>query len=105
MNVKLSRIVKKYLLLNFSVQFFISTAKICSTGRSEQEFEDEGTGTGLIVQTGQTPSDLMIIPRDEEQLQEDNLYEQGHCVSTMGKGSFLILLRTLQLSHGEGIVS
>ena len=80
-------------------------AKICSTGRTQQEFEDEGTGTGLIVQTGQTPSSLMIIPRDEEQLQEDNLYEQGYCVSTMGKGLFLILLRTLQLSHGEGIVS
>ena len=88
-----------------SFTLFCLIAKICSTGRTQQEFEDEGTGTGLIVQTGQTPSDLMIIPRDEEQLQEDTLYEQGHCVSTMGKGSFLILLRTLQLSHGEGIVS
>ena len=87
-----------------SFTLFCLIAKICSTGRTQQEFEDEGTGTGLIVQTGQTPSDLMIIPRDEEQLQEGNLYEQGYCVSTMGKGLFLTCYETLQLSHGEGIV-
>ena len=84
MNVKLSRVVKKYLLLNFSVQFFISTAKICSTGRTQQEFEDEGTGTGLIVQTGQTPSDLLTIPREAEQATENTPYEQGLCVTGMG---------------------
>ena len=84
MNVKLSRVVKKYLLLNFSVQFFIPTAKICSTGRTQQEFEDEGTGTELIIQTGQTPSSLLTIPREAEQATENTPYEQGLCVTGMG---------------------
>ena len=67
-----------------SFTLFCLIAKICSTGRTQQEFEDEGTGTGLIVQTGQTPSSLLTIPREAEQATENTPYEQGLCVTGMG---------------------
>jgi len=67
-----------------STVYFIDPTKICSTGRTLQEYTDEGTGTELYLQTGQTPSSVMTIPRDATEASENTSYEKGFCVTAMG---------------------
>ncbi|XP_013401824.1 uncharacterized protein LOC106167568 [Lingula anatina] len=59
-------------------------ATICSTGRTEAEFNQQGTGTGLYIQTGPNPaSDYITIPLKESEVQGTK-WTLGKCFYGMG---------------------
>jgi len=67
--------------------YFIEPSKICGTGRSPQEFEEQGTGTDLIIQYGSDPeneSHLMKVPKTEKEAEEAG-WVGRKCVPTMGR--------------------
>ncbi|KAL5022531.1 hypothetical protein ScPMuIL_001686 [Solemya velum] len=64
--------------------YFVDPSIICTTGRTQQEFNSDGTGTNLYIQTGTNPeTDYMIIPRDEKDL-DGTLWNKGGCFPVMG---------------------
>jgi len=64
--------------------YFIEPSKICSTGRTEAEFNDQGTGTGLWLQNGTNPiNDVVRIPLTESEIRQTK-WKFGHCFYTMG---------------------
>eukprot|EP00058_Branchiostoma_floridae_P022837 XP_002608327.1 hypothetical protein BRAFLDRAFT_125499 [Branchiostoma floridae] len=65
--------------------YFIQPSDICSDGRTEAEYQEEGTGTDLYIQTGPNPtSDIMAIPLYQSDLQGTEWVE-GKCFWGMGK--------------------
>ncbi|XP_035683055.1 uncharacterized protein LOC118420366 [Branchiostoma floridae] len=65
--------------------YFIPPDDICSDGRTEAEYQEEGTGTDLYIQTGPDPtSDIMAIPLQQADL-EGSEWTEGKCVWGMGK--------------------
>ena len=46
----------------FVTAYFVDTAIICNGGRTEEEFQNEGTGYRLAYQNGPTNADLEEIP-------------------------------------------
>ncbi|CAH1257656.1 Hypp1872 [Branchiostoma lanceolatum] len=65
--------------------YFIQPSDICSDGRTEAEYQDEGTGTDLYIQTGPNPtSDIMTIPLQQSDL-EGTEWTEGKCFWGMGK--------------------
>lgn len=64
--------------------FYVS-AKICSTGRTAAEFEQEGTGTMLAIQNGPTAESVMIMPMNEADVVSTTPYVKGKCFWWMGK--------------------
>jgi len=64
--------------------YFVDPTKICTTGRTSQQFDQEGTGTGLWFQNGTNPmTDLIKIPLLEEEIKKTD-WKFGHCFYTMG---------------------
>ncbi|XP_013408191.1 uncharacterized protein LOC106172134 [Lingula anatina] len=65
--------------------FVQDPSTICTTGRTAQQFQEEGTGTALHIQSGSNPrTDLMTIPM----LQSDmagTQWTEGQCFWGMGK--------------------
>jgi len=43
--------------------YFVRPDLICTTGRTAQDLIDQGTGTGLWFQNGQSPNALISVPR------------------------------------------
>jgi len=65
--------------------YFVPPSSICTTGRTKEQFEKEGTGSGLWVQIGPNPlTDTMEIPRDEAEIKKTN-WGHGKCFKTMGQ--------------------
>ncbi|XP_019646316.1 PREDICTED: uncharacterized protein LOC109486851 [Branchiostoma belcheri] len=65
--------------------YFIQPSDICRDGRTETEYEEEGTGTDLYIQTGPNPTvDIMAIPKEQEDL-EGTEWTEGRCFWGMGK--------------------
>ena len=56
---------------------------ICSRGRTAEEFEKQGTGTGLYLQMG-TPSEVDHIPMAETDLAQTS-WTEGACFYVMGE--------------------
>ena len=42
--------------------YFIDPMRICNGGRTQEEFDVEGTGNRLLFQNGPTPADVMVAP-------------------------------------------
>ena len=42
--------------------YFVDPDKICNGGRTQDEFDDEGTGNRLLFQNGTKPSDHIVAP-------------------------------------------
>ncbi|CAH1257654.1 CD209 [Branchiostoma lanceolatum] len=65
--------------------YFIQPSDICSDGRTEAEYQDEGTGTDLYIQTGPNPtSDIMAFPLQQPDL-EGTEWTEGKCFWGMCK--------------------
>lgn len=55
------------------------------TGRTAQQFEDQGTGTGLYIQNGPDPTkNAMKIPKSQDAIKE-SMWGNGKCFYNMGK--------------------
>jgi hypothetical protein len=65
--------------------YFIDPNTICSPGRTKEEFDRDGTGTGLWLQSGPDPvKDVLSIPLDEQDVKL-TLWGHGKCFITMGQ--------------------
>ena len=55
----------------FSTAYFVAPETICTGGRTQAQFEEEGTGNRLALQTGPYPAEYFLtdIPRDEGELE------------------------------------
>jgi len=63
--------------------YFVDPSKICQ-GRSKEEYEAEGTGTGFYIQTGPNPEkDFIEAPKLEEDATKNN-WVKGTCGPLMG---------------------
>ncbi|KAK3690946.1 hypothetical protein RRG08_021643 [Elysia crispata] len=63
--------------------YFTDPSKICTEGRSAKEFKDEGTGTDIWLQTGNTPSEVTLIPKQQKDV-AGTKWVEGKCFITMG---------------------
>jgi len=68
----------------FSTAYFVDPAIICDGGRSQAEFEAEGTGDRLMVQTGPTPADILDLPITQEAADADPAWYDHYCFLGMG---------------------
>ncbi|GFR79248.1 hypothetical protein ElyMa_005868900 [Elysia marginata] len=64
--------------------YFTDPSKICTEGRTQAQFNTEGTGTNLWIQTGNTPSQVTLIPRQQSALSTTK-WVDGKCFITMGE--------------------
>ncbi|GFR71423.1 hypothetical protein ElyMa_000353100 [Elysia marginata] len=64
--------------------YFTDPNTICSSGRTRSVFNVEGTGTDLWLQTGNTASEVTLIPYYQTGLNVTN-WTEGKCFPTMGK--------------------
>jgi len=65
--------------------YFVDPQTICTTGRTEDELKQQGTGTGLWIQVGPNPlTDVTNIPRDEAAIKQTK-WGFGKCFRTMGQ--------------------
>lgn len=72
-----------YLDLQTLTAYFVDPTTIC-TGRSDSDFNNEGTGTGLWIQNGTNPeSQLITIPLDQSSVSSTR-WTLGKCFYTMG---------------------
>jgi len=64
--------------------YFVNPSTICTTGRTKEDLEKDGTGTGLWVQHGPDVSkDLINFPPDETDI-KPTLWGSGLCLASMG---------------------
>ncbi|CAL1531625.1 unnamed protein product, partial [Lymnaea stagnalis] len=66
--------------------YFVDPAIICRRGRSDAEFQEQGTGTDLYIQNGTVPENSLLMPRSQSDL-VNTKWVEGMCFYTMG-GSF-----------------
>ncbi|CAH1785197.1 unnamed protein product [Owenia fusiformis] len=64
--------------------YFNNPTPPCGEGRSEEQFETEGTGTGLYIQNGPSPTDVLEAPFQENDIAGTG-WTEGLCFSGMGK--------------------
>jgi len=64
--------------------YFVEPATICTTGRSEDDFQKSGTGENLAIQNGTTPESYITIPHDEDQVTKTTKFIAGQCFYGMG---------------------
>ncbi|RUS82736.1 hypothetical protein EGW08_009516 [Elysia chlorotica] len=64
--------------------YFTDPSKICSTGRTADEFNQQGTGTNLYVQNSTKPEDSFMVPHKESGMTATK-WTEGKCFYTMGK--------------------
>jgi len=64
--------------------YFVDPSIICTTGRTKSDFDSQGTGTGLWIQTGPNPQkDIINIPTLEADIKK-TLWGHGKCFPSMG---------------------
>ncbi|GFN79310.1 hypothetical protein PoB_000581600 [Plakobranchus ocellatus] len=62
--------------------YFTDPSKICTEGRSKEQFEEEGTGENLWIQTGSSPSEVMKVAKNQDEISAP--WVEGECFPTMG---------------------
>ncbi|GFO02749.1 hypothetical protein PoB_002925400 [Plakobranchus ocellatus] len=62
--------------------YFTDPSKICTEGRTKEQFDEEGTGENLWIQTNANPMKLMKIAKKEENIEAP--WVKGKCFYTMG---------------------
>ncbi|KFM82414.1 hypothetical protein X975_23666, partial [Stegodyphus mimosarum] len=64
--------------------YFVDPTIICNSGRTREQYLDQGTGTGLYFQNGTDPiNDSVEIPLYEKDM-EGTRWVKGGCFRTMG---------------------
>ncbi|XP_054710838.1 uncharacterized protein LOC129220442 [Uloborus diversus] len=68
----------------FTTAYFVDPSIICNGGRTKEQFEEDGTGTGLYLQNGTDPiRNSVQVPLYEKDL-EGTEWVKGQCFRTMG---------------------
>merc|ERR1711973_644301 len=68
----------------FTTAYFVDPAVICEGGRTQEEFDNQGTGDRLIVQTGPTPDSLLDVPLTQDAADADPEFYDHYCFIGMG---------------------
>ena len=55
----------------YATVYFVDAAVICNGGRTEEEFNSQGTGDRLSLQNGPTSADLLNVPLNESEIVAD----------------------------------
>ncbi|GFO02751.1 hypothetical protein PoB_002925600, partial [Plakobranchus ocellatus] len=63
--------------------YFTNASKICTEGRTKEQFDKEGTGENLWIQIDSNPMRLMKIAKREADIASP--WVKGKCFYTMGK--------------------
>uniref|UniRef100_A0A914VIG1 Uncharacterized protein n=1 Tax=Plectus sambesii TaxID=2011161 RepID=A0A914VIG1_9BILA len=65
--------------------YFVDPSTICNGGRTKEDLENQGTGTGLYLQNGTNPkTDILFIDQDERKTLLNTKWTFGKCFYTMG---------------------
>ncbi|KAH9524944.1 hypothetical protein Btru_028322 [Bulinus truncatus] len=64
--------------------YFVPPSIICTKGRTQADFDTNGTGTNLYIQNGTVPENSFIVPHKEVGL-AGSKWVEGHCFFAMGK--------------------
>jgi len=72
----------------FVTAYFVDTAIICNGGRTEEEFQSEGTGNRLSFQNGPTNVDLQEIPLTKDEMLGNDEWYEHFCFVNMGEHFF-----------------
>ncbi|RUS88544.1 hypothetical protein EGW08_003720, partial [Elysia chlorotica] len=64
--------------------YFVDPSTICTSGRTQADFDSDGTGTGLWIQNGSTPDQVTQVPYYQTGLSGTN-WTEGKCFISMGK--------------------
>ena len=83
----------------------VFSATICSSGRSESDFNNYGTGRMLSFQVGKTPSDLMRVPMDQKDVTAKTKFVEGQCFIAMGRSRIVIVSTCIQAIYRPKISS
>jgi charged multivesicular body protein 7 len=67
--------------------YFVNPSIICTTGRTADDFKNDGTGTGLWLQNGPDPlKNTFVVPALESEMKASYpLWGSGKCFWTMGQ--------------------
>jgi len=67
----------------FTTAYFVDPEVICNGGRTEQQWNEQGTGDRLWVQVGETPDNFRKIPLTDATAEENGFYKHK-CFPGMG---------------------
>ena len=68
--------------------YFVDPGLICGSGRSQEQFEVEGTGNRLVFQNGPAIADLLSAPMDLDAADKDPIWFKHFCFLNMGRHYF-----------------
>ncbi|KAK3599387.1 hypothetical protein CHS0354_036398 [Potamilus streckersoni] len=63
--------------------YFTNPATICTSGRSQSDFNTHGTGEHLYIQNGTHPTDVITVPTHETEVAATR-WTKGKCFPSMG---------------------
>ncbi|CAL8090487.1 unnamed protein product [Orchesella dallaii] len=75
---------QEYFLLT---SYFVDPAIICTTGRNDTDLISDGTGTGLWIQNGTSPSTSIQVPHNRSVAIEEG-WTKNQCFIGMGSHNF-----------------
>ncbi|XP_064652429.1 uncharacterized protein LOC135503070 [Lineus longissimus] len=87
LNLTYGKVINVDTATNLMVEtaYFVPPQEICSSGRTQDRFDNEGTGSNLYLQQGPDPvKDSVIIPRLEADI-GNTKWRKGRCFRTMGQ--------------------
>ena len=64
--------------------YFVDPSTICTVGRSNADLQKNGTGTGIYMQNGPTPANLITIPPKRNEAATQG-WTNNNCFVGMGK--------------------
>merc|ERR1739844_889170 len=94
--------------------YFIDPMRICNGGRTQEEFDVEGTGNRLLFQNGPTANDVMVIPLTLDSIDADTTWFRHYCFLNMGRHYFqlnydvnapCVDLTPIQLIYSGGVLN
>merc|ERR1712088_170755 len=94
--------------------YFIDPMRICNGGRTQEEFDVEGTGNRLLFQNGPTANDVMVIPLTLDSIDADTTWFRHYCFLNMGRHYFQLNydvnapcddLTPIQLIYSGGVLN
>jgi len=68
----------------FTTAYFVDPAVICDGGRTEEQWEEQGTGDRLLIQIGETPDKLYNIPLTRTEMEKKPGWFDHFCFFGMG---------------------
>jgi len=80
--------------------YLIDPSLICGAGRSKEEFEKSGTGTGLWIQMGPNAvTDSYHVPAEEAEMKAMGKWGSGKCFVTMGQHYWYNITKGMSSDH------